>query len=35
MMKDSLGSDVLALTSVEIEALPDDLIAKLRWMSAT
>lgn len=29
MMKDSLGSDVLALTSVEIEALPDDLIAEI------
>ncbi len=29
MMKDGQGSDVLALTSVEIEALPDDLIAEI------
>lgn len=29
MMEDALGSDVLALTSVEIEALPDDLIAEI------
>lgn len=29
MMKDAQGSDVLALTSVEIEALPDDLIAEI------
>ena len=27
--KDTLGSDVLVLTSVEIEALPDDLIAEI------
>lgn len=29
MTEDGLGSDVLALTSVEIEALPDDLIAEI------
>lgn len=29
MMKEALGSDVLTLTSVEIEALPDDLIAEI------
>lgn len=29
MMEDALGSDVLSLTSVEIEALPDDLIAEI------
>jgi large subunit ribosomal protein L25 len=29
MMDDALGSDVLALTNVEIEALPDDLIAEI------
>ncbi|MCB8979440.1 MAG: 50S ribosomal protein L25 [Ardenticatenaceae bacterium] len=29
MMNDALGSDVLSLTSVEIEALPDDLIAEI------
>ncbi|MBK8905943.1 MAG: 50S ribosomal protein L25 [Anaerolineaceae bacterium] len=29
MMKDAEGSDVLALNSVEIEALPDDLIAEI------
>jgi large subunit ribosomal protein L25 len=29
MMEDGIGSDVLALTSVEIEALPDDLIAEI------
>lgn len=29
MMEDGQGSDVLALTSVEIEALPDDLIAEI------
>lgn len=29
MMEDGLGSDVLSLTSVEIEALPDDLIAEI------
>lgn len=29
MMEDALGSDVLALNSVEIEALPDDLIAEI------
>jgi large subunit ribosomal protein L25 len=29
MMEDGIGSDVLSLTSVEIEALPDDLIAEI------
>ena len=29
MTEDGLGSDVLALTSLEIEALPDDLIAEI------
>ena len=29
MMEDGLGSDVLSLTSVEIEALPDDLVAEI------
>lgn len=29
MMADGLGSDVLSLTSVEIEALPDDLVAEI------
>jgi large subunit ribosomal protein L25 len=29
MMEDALGSDVLSLNSVEIEALPDDLIAEI------
>ena len=29
MTEDGLGSDVLSLTSVEIEALPDDLIAEI------
>lgn len=29
MMEDGQGSDVLSLTSVEIEALPDDLIAEI------
>ncbi len=29
MTEDGLGSDVLAITSVEIEALPDDLIAEI------
>lgn len=29
MMEDGQGSDVLALTTVEIEALPDDLIAEI------
>jgi large subunit ribosomal protein L25 len=29
MMEDGEGSDVLSLTSVEIEALPDDLIAEI------
>jgi large subunit ribosomal protein L25 len=29
MMEDALGSDVLSLTTVEIEALPDDLIAEI------
>jgi len=29
MMEDGLGSDVLSLTSVEIEALPDDLISEI------
>lgn len=29
MMEDAQGSDVLSLTSVEIEALPDDLIAEI------
>lgn len=29
MMEDALGSDVLTLNSVEIEALPDDLIAEI------
>jgi large subunit ribosomal protein L25 len=29
MMGDALGSDVLSLNSVEIEALPDDLIAEI------
>jgi large subunit ribosomal protein L25 len=29
MMEDGIGSDVLSLTTVEIEALPDDLIAEI------
>lgn len=29
LMEDALGSDVLSLTTVEIEALPDDLIAEI------
>ena len=29
MMEDGQGSDVLSLTSVEIEALPDDLVAEI------
>jgi large subunit ribosomal protein L25 len=29
MMEDGIGSDVLTLTSVDIEALPDDLIAEI------
>ncbi|WP_420643095.1 50S ribosomal protein L25 [Candidatus Leptofilum sp.] len=29
MMEDGLGSDVLSLTSIEIEALPDDLVAEI------
>ncbi|WP_420631167.1 50S ribosomal protein L25 [Candidatus Leptofilum sp.] len=29
MMEDGLGSDVLSLNSIEIEALPDDLVAEI------